>query len=336
MLDVREKTVILIPVNEPTDALAELCRSLAGFHIVCVDVRGEGLSSLPEDAEVLRPEKCGGRGAALKLGLRTIAECDGYADCTHIVTADVGNSLEDIVRVAEKASETGGVVLGARRSASVWRKLTDLVFRIAAGKGVVDSMTGLRAIPREMAASLADLPGERFEFEMNALLWFAEEKVPVAELAVGEAVSDFRFHPITDTVRLYWSMFLGSRSLKYIFSSGAAFVIDYVLFVLLGRIFTFEGAMELIAAPGAWVVSSLTNFFMNRNFVFRSDAPLKTALPEYYGLAGVVFLLKTYVLLELMVRVLGLPPEIAKLVAEVVFFVSNYFIQKKFIFKKKK
>ena len=93
--------------------------------------------------------------------------------------------------------------------------------------------------------------------------------------------------------------------------------------------------MELIAAPGAWVVSSLTNFFMNRNFVFRSSAPLKTALPEYYGLAGLVFFLKTYVLLELMVRVIGLPKEIAKLVAEVVFFVSNYFIQKKLIFRKK-
>ena len=100
-------------------------------------------------------------------------------------------------------------------------------------------------------------------------------------------------------------------------------------------IFTFEGGLELVAAPGAWIVSSLSNFFINRNFVFRSNAPLRAALPEYYGLAAVVFLLKTYVLLELMVRVLGIPLGIAKLVAEVVFFISNYFIQKKFIFKKK-
>ena len=91
-----------------------------------------------------------------------------------------------------------------------------------------------------------------------------------------------------------------------------------------------------IAAPAAWIVSSLTNFFLNRNFVFRSNAPLAAALPEYYGLAAVVFVLKTYVILELLTRVLHIPLWIAKLAAEVVFFISNYFIQKKFIFKKKK
>ncbi len=90
------------------------------------------------------------------------------------------------------------------------------------------------------------------------------------------------------------------------------------------------------AAPAAWIVSSLTNFFLNRNFVFKSTEPLVKSMAEYYALAAGVFVVKTYVLLELLTRVIRLPLPIAKIIAEVVFFVTNYFIQKKFIFKKKK
>lgn len=128
--------------------------------------------------------------------------------------------------------------------------------------------------------------------------------------------------------------FLESQSLKYLFSSCVAFVIDYVLLLILDAVLPVA-SMEIGAAI-AWVCSSLTNFFLNRNFVFKSSTPLRAALPEYYGLATVVFLLKTYVILEFTTRIIGIPLKFAKPIAEVVFFVFNYFIQKKFIFKHKK
>ncbi len=123
------------------------------------------------------------------------------------------------------------------------------------------------------------------------------------------------------------------EKLKYLISSGAAFIIDYVLLLFLDALLPVA-SMEL-GALCAWCVSSLTNFFLNRNFVFSSNVPLRVALPEYYGLAGVVFVLKTYVVLELLTRLIGIPLKYAKLIAEVLFFVSNYFIQKLFIFRKK-
>jgi len=67
--------------------------------------------------------------------------------------------------------------------------------------------------------------------------------------------------------------------------------------------------------------------------VFFEEA-VNIALPEYYGLAAVVFGMKT-LLLTLMIKVLRIPDMISKIVAEILFFISNYFIQKKFIFKKK-
>ena len=125
----------------------------------------------------------------------------------------------------------------------------------------------------------------------------------------------------------------GYVPLKYLFSSCAAFGIDYVLHLFLNAVIPSSLAMEIGAAI-AWVVSSMTNFFINRNFVFHSTAPLHKALPEYYALAGTVFLLKSYVILEILTRLLKIPLFAAKPVAEVVLFVSNYVIQKRFIFKK--
>lgn len=123
------------------------------------------------------------------------------------------------------------------------------------------------------------------------------------------------------------------EKLKYLLSSGVAFVMDYVLLLFFDRILPVA-SLE-IGALCAWCVSSLTNFFLNRSFVFSSNVPLRIALPEYYGLAGAVFVLKTYVLLEILTRLAGIPLKYAKLIAEVVFFVSNYFIQKMFIFRQK-
>lgn len=121
---------------------------------------------------------------------------------------------------------------------------------------------------------------------------------------------------------------------KYLFSSCVAFAVDYVLHLYLNAVIPSAASME-IGAFIAWCCSSAVNFTINRSFVFHSTAPLKAALPEYYSLAIVVHLLKSYMILELLTRVLHLPLGIAKPIAEVVLFVGNYIIQKKFIFKKK-
>jgi len=125
----------------------------------------------------------------------------------------------------------------------------------------------------------------------------------------------------------------GRTPVLYFLSSCLAFVIDFALLLLFNSLLPFSASME-IGALLAWVISSLTNFYCNRNLVFHSSVPLKKAFLEYYSLAAVVFLVKTYVILELLTRGLHLSLDIAKLIAEAILFCSNYIIQKKFIFKK--
>ncbi len=344
--------VVLIPAYRPTSALPTLCQSLASrnFTVVCVD-DGSGASfdsvftETARYAEVLRYLDNRGKGGALKYGIDHISRA--YPPDCAIVTADADgqHTPDDIARVAEAVSEKGGLVIGSRQftgkvpaRSRFGNSVTRLVFRIASGREVGDTQTGLRAFPMEYAQLFTRVAGEKYEYEMNVLFAAVENKIPITEIPIETVYEDgnkgSHFQPIRDSARIYRAIFLASKSLKYLFSSVAAFVIDYILLLLLDAVIPVKASME-IAAPIAWVVSSMTNFFLNRNFVFQSNSPLLPALGEYYGLAGAVFLLKTYVLLELLTRLLHLPLSVAKLIAEVVFFVSNYFIQKNFIFKRK-
>lgn len=125
-------------------------------------------------------------------------------------------------------------------------------------------------------------------------------------------------------------------SLRYIASSGIAFIIDYVLHLAFDNAFSSFALSLEIAAVIAWIFSSQTNFWLNRLWVFRSEKAFLPELGGYYTLAGFSFVIKTFVLLEIMCRVLKIPLFVAKPIGEVVMFTFNYLVQKKIIFKKKK
>ena len=128
-----------------------------------------------------------------------------------------------------------------------------------------------------------------------------------------------------------------ARPVRYLISSVIAFAADYAVLLILEPLFsgmTFL-SMELAAAI-SFAISSQINFWINRLWVFKSE---KSPLPElggYYSLALISFSVKTFVLLELFVRVFGLPLFIAKPIAEALMFAFNYIVQKKIIFGRKK
>ncbi len=128
-----------------------------------------------------------------------------------------------------------------------------------------------------------------------------------------------------------------ARPVRYLISSVIAFAADYAVLLILEPLFsgmTFL-SMELAAAI-SFAISSQINFWINRLWVFKSE---KSPLPElggYYSLALISFSVKTFVLLELFVRVFGLPLFIAKPISEAMMFAFNYIVQKKIIFGRKK
>ncbi len=129
---------------------------------------------------------------------------------------------------------------------------------------------------------------------------------------------------------------LSVKFIRYGISSLIAFAINYAILLL----FKYEfGDMTLnleISATVGWIVSSNANFFINRIFVFRDKGRLAPAYFKYYGVAIPVFLIKNLGLLELLVRVVHIPTEIASPLAETLMFVITYFFQKLLVFRQNK
>ena len=251
-------------------------------------------------------------------------------DADYIVIYDRGAevSVNELTAMASEMSKKEGVCAVVSRG-GMGAKLNSMIYSVAAGKGV-PVPSGAVGFSRETAPRLVKA---RKNDTTSLIMEAANCGVALSSVAY-ESNGGMRFSKL---ISRWWSLFLSSHILKYIFSSVVAFAVDYVLLLLLNNLLggIFPKLSMEIAALLAWLTSSITNFTINRSFVFRSKARIWTALGEYYGLAAVVFLLKTYVLLELLTRVLSIPLGIAKPIAEVVFFIMNYFIQKKLIFKKR-
>ena len=118
--------------------------------------------------------------------------------------------------------------------------------------------------------------------------------------------------------------------LKYIFSAGLSFVIDLVLFSIFSLVLKqYISAYAIILSTFiARVISSFINYLLNGNMVFRSNNKVveNSTLIKYYIL--VVVQMCVYLLTHFNETLIKIP-------VDVLIFVVNYFVQKKFIFVRK-
>lgn len=340
------KVVALIPSYQPDGRLVELMAALRarGLEGVVVD-DGSGpqysdtFRQVAESATVIGYETNQGKGHALKCGLRHILACYEGDDVVVTVDADGQHDIDDVVRCAGAAKGAGhAMVLGSRSfegldvplRSRVGNRLTSSVYHLASGLTVSDTQTGLRAFPVEMAEFLLEVGGERYEYEMNVLLACPAHHVEIRTVPIrtiyegGNAGSHFR--ALRDSARIYAGIF------AFMASSFASFLVDYALFGLLSALLAGYGGLGLVAANvAARLVSATTNFFVNRNLVFRSEGSLYVAAVRYALLAMGILVINTLSVLVL-VDVLGVSALVAKLAVEVTLFVLSWLLQSRVIF----
>lgn len=132
-----------------------------------------------------------------------------------------------------------------------------------------------------------------------------------------------------------------ARLLKYGLSSGASFLIDNGMFLLLKTLLGVRlGAIaDLVCVVAARAVSSFFNFNVNNRLVFENRGNYGRALLRYYCLAVPVMLCSAG-LLTLADKLLGVTAPtlstLIKIVIDTVLFLASYLIQKKWVFAGKK
>lgn len=368
----------LIPAYKPKENLISFIQSLEarGLEVVVVN-DGSGEDYLPlfhkiqeqTLATVIHLEKNQGKGAALKAGL---AYLNTVNDDFQVITldADGQHSLQDALFLLQKSLENeGSLLLGSRMQSKdsplrsrIGNYITKKVFFLTTGVKVEDTQTGMRAFSKQLIPKLLKIQGNRYEYEMNMLLDFAKQGIPIKEYPIETIyINDnegSHFDTVKDSIRIY------SQILKFTSSSLLSFCIDFLLytlsFALSGNIF-FSNAF-------ARLISLHCNFFMNKNYVFQNasertekentawkeiveetgnetanaektdqtEAIKREHLKEYLsylGLALSLFAMNT-LLLSAVVEVLGVNAYLAKIITEILLFILSYFVQKHLIFSK--
>ena len=123
--------------------------------------------------------------------------------------------------------------------------------------------------------------------------------------------------------------------LKYIVSAFISFALDLILFSLFSLLLKkgIGDKSVFIATIMARVISSLVNYFINRNKVFKNNEnkmDVKTLI-RYYLLVIIQMLVSATVVTSIYKSV-HIYETLIKIPVEIVLFMVNYFVQKKFIF----
>lgn len=144
--------------------------------------------------------------------------------------------------------------------------------------------------------------------------------------------SETHFNPIKDSIAIYKLIF--ASFLKYVVASLSSFLIDYGLFiVILGALSKSSDEKRiLIATIVARIVSSLYNFVINRNAVFRSKNNINISMAKYYVLCICQMMCSAYMVL-IGVKFCGGHESVIKLIIDSGLFIISYQIQRKWIFR---
>ena len=265
------KTAVLLPVYNPDEKFLRLVEELHGLGYVVVAVNDGSLERCDEFfrraslyAHVIGYKVNKGKGFALKRGFEYIGN-NLSEEVGYIVTADSDgqHALEDIERVAKLTKKTDGIVLGMRDlseripiKSRIGNDMSRLVYTIVTGVYLRDNQSGLRGFPVNLCQWLQDIPGNKYEYELNVLVTAHKEGMKVTGIDIKTIYENnnknTHFRPINDTVRIQrslWSYGLISALLYTLYtvtiSSLVWFGIPHFFYWLIG-IFVWVTAMHAV------------------------------------------------------------------------------------------
>lgn len=336
----KSEYIALIPAYKPQRILVSLVKELEerSFTTVVVnDGSGEEYNEIFREcagyAELITHDENMGKGRALKTGLEYILKKYGENSIVVTLDADGQHLVEDAKKITDIAdANKNALVLGERKMNKTAPKrsrfgntLTKYIYYMATGKKVTDTQTGLRAFHGSYIREMLDICGEKYEYEMNVLLYWAKKQYSFIEHEIETVYigknEDSHFNPITDSVKIYGEI------IKFSLASLTGFLADYIIYAIM-LVLTKNLVMSNVTAR---FVSAVINFRMNQKFVFKSsDSTVKEAV-KYMILAAGILAVNT-IMLKILAEQLGLNKMLAKIMVELLLFMVSWTVQKFFIF----
>lgn len=349
-----DKIYVVIPALDPPKQLLGYVQELLKRDGLCVIVVNDGSSQEYEEifnglaqmagCEVLRHEKNLGKGRALKTAASHILSKGEAGICVVCADCDGQHALGDILRMAEAITKNpGSLILGERSFGSKdvpWKSkfgnsVSSAMLYLVSRTWISDTQTGLRAFDHLVLQKMNEIPGERFEYEMQMLLFCLKQHIRVHTINIETIYENgnegTHFRPIVDSIRIMAVLF--GQIARFFLSSFGCAVADIGLFVLfeflLYRIFSNRLLSVTTATFVSRGISAVINYQVNRQYVFRT----REHGGGRYVLLCVLLMLSSSLIVSGLCYLTNLPSGLMKAFTDTTLFFISYYVQKKWVFK---
>lgn len=183
------KVSIIIPVLNPTSRLVTLTNELIKNKFNDIVVVDDGSTNdyksiykkLNKNIRIKYHSVNLGKGAAIKTGIKNI-KTDAYIT----VDADLQHSVNDIIKIREEL-KYNDVVIGQRNfsldnvpfKSKFGNKFSSIMYTLKTRKKCIDTQSGLRGINIKYKKEMLNIKGNRYDYEMNQLFYFAKNNIDV-------------------------------------------------------------------------------------------------------------------------------------------------------------
>lgn len=354
-----KKTMILIPALNPPKNLINYVYLLKekGMNDILIINDGSSEKFLEifnilekiDGVRIFSHAKNLGKGRALKNAFNYFLTLPDISEFNGIITADSDgqHSVNDVLNLSKELfNNPNALILGCRNFDSVnvppkskfGNKITRKVFKFLYRKNITDTQTGLRGFPMKIIPEMLDIFGERFEYETKMLIHCFEKNIPIKEIEIETIYydnnSETHFNTIIDSFKIYKVIF--SSFFRYILTSISSFLLDIAFFNLFLVILIStigRGTKTIfISTIFARILSSIFNFFMNKNFVFEGEKNTKNTILRYYILC-ISQMILSGILVSTLWEITNGSETFIKIIIDTILFLFSYQFQRLWVFK---
>ena len=331
------KKIIIIPAYQPNDKLIQLINTINRKFkndisvIVVDDGSREQYSTIFNEVSshciVLHHTINKGKGRALKTAFQYVI--DNFKGEKYIVVTvdcDGQHSLDDVIRLLDyNVDHPNTLVLGSRKlnnkvplRSKLGNTITRIVFFIATHVFIYDTQTGLRSFSNDLIKHMIQIKGERFEYEMNVLLYLTRLSIPIHEIDIQTIYIDnnsgSHFHTIRDSYHIYKQIF------KFSWLPILSFFINILLFILFVRLFSFNIVLS-------YTISTLLSLL----FYILNKKSRRTLSFSFYLLAFLLLIIGIFLILG--IHYFNIPLLLSKLIVDFITLILYYLMCGLFINK---
>lgn len=349
-------SVVVIPALNPIPNLISLVQGLLEWGVPQLIIVNDGSDSSYnyifcelekyEHCIVLTHEVNRGKGRALKTAFSYFLEHYSYYDGVVTADADGQHKEEDICRICEKLSlKQNSLILGVRnfrednvpKRSYMGNMVTSRIFQLLYGTYLNDTQTGLRGLPSNELPWIAQLKGERYDYEINMLIKARRRNLNFTAIPIKTVYFDnnsgSHYKTFKDSVPIFLCLISGLLQF-----SGATIIsgcFDVISFFILNS-FLFSSLSApvriLLSTVVARAISSIFNYLMNRRLIFDDMGKLRSSALRYYILC-VIQIFVSYVLVYTASLYWKVNESIIKLLVDIILGFGSYQVQLRWVFQ---